>query len=220
MDKLILPLSATESIRIEADDHIDLQDLEYCCSNLTAYFVHQNKELKIGQQTAGDFFEPLIKKLNQAINNQLPLHESLTQNLGLMQNQYYHNRSGFFMIKAQQYSQPYWVGFNYDVWSTYSNTRPIITTWLYNETNTNIVLELAQDYPWHFAQLEDNDQQDPDFITYEQFMENYQVVLHRIIPKETAQAWLDQIIPVYRSLFKNEQDFLREYEELLNEMPS
>lgn len=212
MNELIFKLSELESIKIVTDRGIDFTDAEFCCDDISAYFIHQQR-LCIGQETVGLIFEAWISRLNKVINSKLFLHESLTQNLGLMQNQYYQDKSGFFMVSKIGRSKPYWIGFDYSVWSTYGYANPLVSTWLYNDENHNIIFEATKDYPWHFIELE-GQPKDPDFINYDEFMKNYKPLIHRVIPRDVAIVWLEQAMKVYREFFKDEKDFIRACNEM------
>ena len=130
-----------------------------------------------------------------------------------MQNQYYQDKSGFFMVLKIDRVKPYWIGFDYNIWSTYGDANPLITTWLYNDENNNIIIEMTRDYPWHFIEL-DSPSEDPDYITYEEFMKDYKPLIYRVIPRYVAITWLEQVMKVYRGLFKTEQDYIRALQEL------
>ena len=220
MNKLILPLSATESITITTYEQENFDNIDFCCSEVVMSFV-TDQELCIGEQTAGCLFTDVIQKLIQVIDNKLQLHSSINENLGYMINEYSHDLPNlsqkFFKIPTSDNSSKYWIGKIYSIGRTYNTTNPTLVAWLYNDSQGNIIFEITPSYKWAYRP---DEPENPDFITYEQFMENYQVVLHRIIPKETAQAWLEQIIPVYRSFFKTEQDYLNTYHMLLDKMPS
>ena len=213
MNELIFKLSESEFIKVMPECNIAFEKVDYCCSEITAYFIDKNKQLKIGQQTAGEFFESFIKKIKKVINNDLQLHESLTYNLGFMQNQYYQDKSGFSMVSTIHRSKPYWVGFNYSVWSTYGDANPLVSTWLHNDLNGNIIFEATKDYPWHFIELE-GEPDSLEFITYDEFMKDYKPLIHRIIPRDVAITWLEQAMKAYRGLFKDEKDFIRACNEM------
>ena len=83
MNELILKLSETELIEIIADNNISLKEVDFCCGGVKAYFIDKHR-LRIGQKSAGLFFEALIGVLKKVVDGKLQLHESLNQNLGLM----------------------------------------------------------------------------------------------------------------------------------------
>lgn len=216
MKELVLQLSDLESIKIISNDDIDFNEMNICCDEIKAYFINKYK-LRVGQDVAGDFFESFIKKLKKVINNKLQLNESLTKNLGFMQNEYYHEPSrdkpGFVKILSKSGESKFWVGLNYQIWETFADANPYVSTWIYNDDNENIIFEVTKNYKWHFTILE-GISEDPEFINYEEFMKDYKPLIHRVIPHNLAVQWLEQVMNVYRDFFSTEEDYIRACEEL------
>jgi len=104
MSKLILKLSDLESIEIVAKSGNSFNKIDYCCSDMQAFFVTPGHTFCIGEASAGDLFENFITHFKKALNSELQLHESLTQNLGVMKNEYYyqfpHNKNYFFLVTS------------------------------------------------------------------------------------------------------------------------
>ncbi len=207
MKKIIFKLSELEYFKIITKNNIDFNKIDRCCSELKVYFINE-QQICIGQGSAGEIFEHFITCLKKAVDKKLHLHESLTQNLGFMQNQYYQDKTGFIQVSTPNDSSPYWVGFDYEIFSAYGESNPHVSTWLYNNLNGNIILEVAKDYPWHFIMLE-GDPEDPEFITYDEFMKDYKPLIHRVIPRDVAITWLDQAMKVYRKFFSSEENYIR-----------
>lgn len=205
MNELLCKLSEFESIKIVTKSGNAFNKIDYCCSEVQAYFASE-QQLRIGQGSAGEFFEHFIKRLKKAIGEKLQLHELLTQNLGFMQNQYYQDKTGFIRVPTSDGSSTYWVGFDYEIWEAFNDAKPPVSTWLYNDFEGNIILEVAKNYPWHFIILE-GEPEDPDFITYDEFMKNYKPIIHRVIPRDVAIECLDQAMKAYRELFSSEEKY-------------
>lgn len=205
MNKLILKLSENELIKILTVDHINFNKVDFCYGEIQAYFV-SGKEvpLCIGEETASSFFISFINNFKKAIDNELQLHESLTRNLGILYNEYHQDQPGFFMVSSQDGSSKYWVGANYSVWSTYNTTKSMLTSWLYNDSEGNIIFEITKNYKWSTCP---DDPQDPDFMTYEDFMKDYKPLIHRAIHRDIAVQWLEEVIKVHRSLFSSEEKY-------------
>ena len=208
MKELILKLSQIESIQILSDGGLDFEDIDYCCGEILAIFVEHDHGLIIGEDTMGGFFPTCILKFKKVINNKSQLHASIKQNLGFMYNQYriqLPNLSSDFVEILSQTGESFdWVGLNYNVWSSYNTTKPMVTTWLYNDMQGNIIFEVTPLYKWAFFP---DDPENPDFVTYAEFMENYQVLISRVIPRDVAITWLDQMMKVYRSLFESQEQY-------------
>jgi len=204
MTELIFKLSEIEAFKI-ATDNIDFKEVDYCYDEIQAFFVSKNeKQLCIGEQTTGLFFESLIRVLKKAVDGKLQLHESLMQNLGVLWNEYCQDKPELFMIESSDGSSTYWVGIDYKIWSTYVNTNPSISTWLYIDNDDNIIFELTKDYKWSFFP---DDLQDPEFITYNEFMKDYKPLIHRIIPRDVAVQWLEQAMKIHRGFFSTEENY-------------
>ena len=204
MKKLIFQLSEFEYLKVITKNNIDFEKIDFCWDEIEIYFIGQQK-LLIGQQAVGEFFESFIGNLKKVINNKLQLHESITQNLGVMWNEKFQGKLGFIMIKASDGKSMYWVGLDYEMWAVFNNINQYVTTWLYNDKDTNIIFEVTPFYKWS---VQEREPEDLDFVTYEEFMKDYQRIIQRVIPREIAIAWLDQAMKAYRSLFDNEEDFL------------
>ncbi len=210
MNNTIFRLSEYESIKVTTEDNVNFDQVDYCCTELEAYlFNKQEQQFCIGQATAADFFLGLIPALSKSLTNNLQLHESIKQNLGFMENKYCHEipnySSDFIMIPSRDNSTTYWVGSNYQIWSTYNTAKPMLDVWLYNNHAGEIIFEITPTYKWSFFP---DDPSDPDFITYDEFMKNYQPILQRIIPHEVATQWLDQAMKTYRTFFETEEKYL------------
>ena len=71
LNELILKLSESEYISVVTDHQIDFAEVDFCCGEMIAYFVNEYGKLNIGEQTAGEFFEPFIRNLTKSINGKL-----------------------------------------------------------------------------------------------------------------------------------------------------
>jgi len=206
MNILICKLSNAEYIKIINENNVDFSQLDYCCDEVIGFFVNQeNQQICIGEKLAGNFFEKFINRIKSAIHNQLPLHESITQNLGFMWNEDCQNDTKSPSERSIEISNRYEIILNYNIWFTYISKNPMFSTWLYNDKNGNIIFEVTKDYPWSFFP---DEPENHDFVTYEEFMKDYQSTIQRVIPREIAIEWLDQAMKAYRCLFDNEADFL------------
>lgn len=205
MNMNILKLSKLESIEIKTEKNISFDKLDLYCDEVLAYLINEkNERFCIGEKTTSVFFDMLITRLDQAINNKLSLDKSLIQDLGVMYNEYCHQLphidSTFLMVPTISRETTYWIGLNYKVWSTYNTTSPAFSTWLYNDDQNNIMLEITEDYPWTFLP---DDETNPHFISYENFMQSYKPFYTRIIPKEVAEQWLKQCKSLLQTIHDN-----------------
>jgi hypothetical protein len=122
--------------------------------------------------------------LFQALNNNLQLDVSIKKSLGFYQSQYYKNDNRKNLIyKESDEGNKYWIGSKYKLF----DFNP--ASWLYNDKQGNILLEITPTYPWFFDKPEAGE----TFIKYSEWMKTYKPILVRTISKETAQQWLNQI---------------------------
>jgi hypothetical protein len=213
MKELILKLSDSECIKIIPDYDRDFKEVDYCCSFVKVYLSNE-KDFRIGQESAGEVFEHFIRPLKKAIKNDLQLDISLNQNLGIMLNQYYQDKpSDFVQVSSIYHEGTHWIGLNYHLFSSFGDAKPQVSTWLYNDDNGDIILEVTKDYPWHFV-FDEKDYDDLEYITYDEFMKDYKPLIQRVIPREVAIMWVEQLMEVYRGLFEKEEHFIRRSKEM------
>jgi len=210
MNELLCKLSEFEFIKIITKDSINFDEVDFCCSTFQAFFLdNKQQSLCIGQQFAGMFFEEFIQRLKKVVDGKLPLHESITQNLGIMENKlridFPRKNKKFIMVSSHSGESMYWVGVNYEVWTTFDDINPHVATWLYNDKEGNIILEVSKLYKWAFIR---KNRKDPEYETYDEFMKDYKSLIHRVIPRDVAIQWLKDSMKVYRSFFENEADFI------------
>ncbi len=196
MKELIFKLDELEFIKFVPDHDLNCEETKHCCDHAKIYFIHEQQSLLIGQNPSGDILNQFAKNLGNALDNKLQLHESITQNLGFMINEYYHQ------IFSPNSESSYWVGLNYEIWSTMGDANTYTTTWLYNDDKGDIILEITPLYTWSF---QENEIENPMFTTYDEFIKNYKPILRRVIPHKIAQAWLKKAHQWYGIFYKNEQ---------------
>lgn len=208
MKELIFRLSEFELVKLVPDYDMDCEQVAHCCDHVKVYFVSGHKELELVYSSSGDALEQLSSRLAKVIDNKLQLHESIVKNLGFMENEYdyeypahIHN-SMFYQIPYKQSEGTYWIGQDYKVWSVTGYADPFTATWLYNDVEGNIIFEITPLYRWSFRE---DEPEDPDFVTYEEFMKSYKPIIRRIIPRTIAQVWLKRAIRWYKIFYKNEQ---------------
>jgi len=214
MNELILNISNFEFLKIIPCYNINFQQVKLC-TNLKIYFQNQST-LCIDTNEAGEIFRSLISHLEKAVDNKLQLHESLTQNIGFMYNEYFDNRLESMMVYSEDKSKKHWVMYDYKMWSgstTDINNR--ITTWLYNDKDGNIILEMTKTYSWFYIQ--DSDIKRSDFVYYEDFIKDYKSLAYCIISQEIATSWLKQAKKLLQIFAENEKGCTKPIYYLKNE---
>ncbi|AXK60695.1 hypothetical protein [Candidatus Chromulinivorax destructor] len=213
MKELIFSLSTSEYIKIISGHGHDIDKISLCCDMIKLYFVYDDYQICIGQESVSEIFEPFIICLKKAIEGKLQLHESISQNLGLMQNRYYQDKTGFFKVPASNNSSSYWVGLDYQICTTFGDANPLVSAWMYNDNYNNIIFEFTKDYPWHFLALDDKPSES-EFIPFDEFIKDFKPLVRRIIPHCIALEWLNQALKFHRSFYESEESYQKAYKRL------
>lgn len=158
------------------------------CDDCLIYFKDTNNKIVLYH----DFIRPglsvFVEVLEDLISNRLALHESIVRDVGYMWNQLLHAEPADRDPKIFCEEDGFWVAEVNLVWSASGDDYPSVETWLYNNDEGEIILEITPVYKWHF----DDPEPGENYITYEEFMLNYKPILFRTIPKDVAQEWVDQ----------------------------
>jgi len=197
MNKFILNfiLNATEQITLELESPLD--NLDYCCR--TNIIWHQQKNIFLLSNDSLYYdMERFSDFLKKALNNELQLHHSITQDIGYLCNEYYQNKHGFILHNFAHGGQD-WIGYQYHLWEAYKNNIRLIT-WLYNNIGGTIIFEITPCYPYLFCEPED----EPNYISYNEWIKTYKPYLIKEIPIDVAQKWLNQTELIVKTIEKNE----------------
>jgi hypothetical protein len=187
-------LNASEKIVIGLEDA--LNDVDYCYRT-DIVLLEQNQKILLSTDTLHYDMERFSTFLQKALNNQLQLHESITQDIGYLCNEYYQKKDGFVIHNFND-GGPDWIGYQYHLWeASRNNTR--IMTWLYNNTDGAIIFEVTPCYPYFFCEPEE----EPNYIPYDEWIKTYKPYLIKKIPKKIAQEWLDQAKLIVKTIEKN-----------------
>lgn len=137
--------------------------------------------------------------LKKALHNQLQLHESITQSLGFLWNENCQQKLGIYKIQLSGEDYASWIGLRYSLWFTPGKSKPNLATWIYNEKNGAIVLEITENYFWNYLAKKDS----ADFMSYDEFLKENHFFLKRVIPRETISKWIVQTEQLYQLFLKN-----------------
>lgn len=117
--------------------------------------------------------------LLKTLNNELPLDISITADLGLIFNEYYHKASNSTLQQLKQ--QDLLIIEPYRLWEAYDN-ETIYVTWLYNNHNKNIIFEITPAYPYFYC----NKKTEPHYMSYKTWIKSYKPYFKTIISKNIA----------------------------------
>lgn len=190
--KIILMLNKTEYIELKLPNSVPI----HLCDNVEISFYGDIK-LPLSNDCITDSIALLQSLLSKAIDNTLTIPEKSLGNLGHAWNEELHAKDQPDFKPPKKYHL--WSGLNYHLWSTPGNADIVTDTWLYNDRNANIILEITPTYKWHFSDLEQPENA-PGFISYAEFMKNYQSYALRIVPHKTALHWLHQINKLFNTI--------------------
>ena len=194
--RIVFSLDKEEKIVIELQDAINRM---HCCSEAPIFFVQGDQRYLLEKWMLSFNIPILSSLLNQALQNELPIHQLIMEDLGYSYAQYRFysadrimlEKFGFVFEKVDgQYS---WIGEKYLLWA-YD-----MAAWLYNDHNGNIVLEITPVYKGNKFDFDG----ETDFTQYEQFLKDYKPLCIRTIPCEVAQQWLDQANGLLRLIADN-----------------
>jgi len=172
-------ISDTEYIQV-LPEPVDKDECEVC-AHCDIDYVDEEKNIHIrfGYNFSSSFCYSVAEygRVQKLIQGEMVLDGNAAKNLGFEWNQYFEGK-----IKKTI------VG-NYHCWSNdHKQIRPYFSSWMYNDTDGNIIFEITPNYPWSNEKKKDN----PGWISYKKFMESYKPILKTMIPKERLQQWIPQ----------------------------
>lgn len=191
----VLQLNKLISIKIDSFGAIETL---YPCDEVIVTLCRESNEYNLAEDCVRVELESLQGLLSSALRNNAPLHESIKQDIGYLWNEELQNKPGL-TYESLDSGTAYWVGLRNLLWETRGNAKLVLSSWLYNDSDGSIVLEITPSYPWHFKTSSRKEK----FITYEQWLQKYKPLEKFIIPKNVASAWKDQITSVLESIEKN-----------------
>jgi hypothetical protein len=169
------------------------------CDEIPILFLYNKHHYVLNTDFIHEAMYKLRALLTKALANKLPLHKSIKKNIGYLWNEYLQDKPGFVYKTVDGFD--YWVGQSNLLWNTPSTVKPETATWLYNDNNGSIILEITPTYPWHFVEPKEGEVK----IPYEQWIMQYKPLIIRIIPREVAEQWLKQAQDLVAMLEKHNQ---------------
>ncbi len=138
--------------------------------------------------------------LKEALEGRLILDESIKKNLGFYYIQYHkNNKRKNLKYRLDEDGNSIWVGFKYQIYSpAYSSEQ---SSWLYNDTDGNIIFEITPNYPWFFTGAEKGEV----VIGYSQWMKSYHPYVVRIIKREVVEQWIKQLDELIEKVAINDE---------------
>ena len=145
----------------------------------------------------------LVSLLVKASSNQLLRHESVSSTIGSLFTSY-----RFYSFDSELSKQQGLVFDEEDEWvgNKHLLFAHDIAVWIYNDQNSEIILEFT---PWYKGNYFD-DEGETDFTQYEQFLKDYKLLFTRTLPREVGQQWLDQANNILKQIAENTERFEKE----------
>lgn len=188
-------LNAQEKITLMAEHSIENWN---CCYDVPVVFFTDSIHYKLCEYDVRSSMEELSEKLTQALANKLQLHPSIKHDIGYLWNEAYGDKPGFVYKLSGKASL--WVGHKYKFWTAGGKKFNTIT-WMYNDFAGSIILEITPEYRWEFE--DEGMEEDEDFISYDEFIKNYQPLIIRIISADVARKWLEQANAIVKHIDEN-----------------
>ena len=164
------------------------------CFDIKIELFYDKNKLLLYENMVGDAIEDFERLLQKSLLNQAQLHESIQKNIGYLWSRYLNEE----MAEICEIDG-FWVGKRNLLWSPTGKKRKVCTTWLYNDHDGNIILEITPSYRWQFLDPKPKD----DYITFDEFMKNYKTYMVKIIPHHVAKQWLNQVQELTPIMQKN-----------------
>ncbi len=184
-------LNDSAIIRITSEVKIELL---HCCQNVDMYLLKDNKIYLLTISPLQEDIFILKSALKKALHNQLQLHPSITEDIGILWNQTSQDKSK--LIYKEIKGQRFWVGLSYLLWG-YGE----LATWLYNDAHGNIILHITPVYRDKWIDNDEGDDEEANDRAYEKWMATkYKPIWTTILPPAIAKAWLAQAEDIFWKL--------------------
>ena len=182
-------LNKDEYLEIRTDDQLPMKQV-YNCYHIEIWFVGKEGAIRFGWDSSHQFCYGLQLMIGLALQGKLVVRET-KENLGISLNNFFYNLPD---------SVP-WE--KYHLFSnSHQGIRPYYSSWLYNDSDGNIIFEITPSYLWNDE--DKKERKKPDFIEYAEFMKNYKPIVMRVVDKKYLQAWIEPLKELEALFQKNE----------------
>ena len=151
------------------------------CADLIIEYINTQTDISFmfGNEQAQNFCCLLLeyKRGQELLDNKKKIDPSI-KDIGLEWNLYFNGN-----IKQTNAFDYRWTC------NDHKQIRPYYNSWLYNDENGNIILEITPFYPWHNV----NKRTQPNRISFKEWIKSYKSTVKTIIPKENFKKWIEII---------------------------
>ena len=202
MKKTILRLAINDSCYLTLAFFGKVKDIYLFDEVTIAYHQNRKKYILYTKNFWIAFLDTFAYLMPRVLNNQWQLHPSINFDIGFLWSEYSENRNKYNFVEAPLENSTYWVGLDnlFLVSQQYG-------TWLYNKNN-DIYLEITPCYKWHHIKPKKNE----NYITYNQFIKNYQPIAVIQLDRKIAQKWLKTINRLDKIARKNYEKAVQQEE--------
>jgi hypothetical protein len=193
-NNIVFKLNEQEKIVIELEE--SLENIDSCYQEYMNFYRDNVILCRFSLDTIRYYLATLQILLKSALANNLQLHESITIDIGFLDNEDCQEKKNLI------YDGIHWVGRKYAFIAGYWNEKSWFSSWIYNDGLGNIVFELTPKYKWHFYNKKEAKKY-KDYVPYEEWIKNYKPLLIRVIPREIAQQWLHQAEEILKKIEEN-----------------
>lgn len=190
---IVFVLAPQENIVVRLNESLEQVD---CCYRADTYLFRDGQSAVLSTDSIFYDMSRLYDFLNKALHKQLLLHESLTQDIGYLCNEYYQNKTGF--VVEELVGGLDWVGYKHHLWEAYSDGIRLMT-WVYNNKKGIIIFEVTSCYPY----LHCNPEIEQDYVAYDEWIKTYRPYFIHEIPTAIALEWLKQAEMVIKQIGDN-----------------
>lgn len=166
-------------------------------------YVNNNKTMIINIDEIMRIKEGLQEELIDCIQNKKLLHDSIKTWLGFSYTQYLKNdqrKNLIYETLPNGYRR--WVGIAHRLFDAIPGQR-IPVSWLYNDKDGNIILEISPIYPFDSHDPKPNEK----FVRYLEWMKSYKPYVIAKIAPEVAKKWIQQLDGLMKKIEKSDKKF-------------
>lgn len=191
---VIFTLDENSQIIMRPGGSIEMQQM-HCCNLAKVFFVKDNNEHTISYYSLPFYHEILdtySRLIFNAIADELRLPESFNKDIGYIYNEYeMKNHSKVYPMSIKLNEE--FCFSNYQLFRSASKN-----SWLYNDKDGSIVLEIGPSYPWDSYK-----KRTKGLISFKKFLKNYAPFYKTKIPVDLAYQWLKQILYLKQVINEN-----------------
>jgi hypothetical protein len=175
----------------------------HCCYDVSVTLIHEDRIFDaIKRETVDEIVNNFKCFAEEALRNELQLHESITQDLGLLFNEDCQFKPGLFQVPNP--AGFWWVGNRYAL-----TTANKLATWLYNDSQGTIIFEATPIFPFSYR----NHKKDPNYVPYWKWIKTYKPYFITEASRECIESWITKANPILKQIEENNIRMQREWEE-------